>query len=293
MQRILLAGFCLVWTLAPAWGQTLDIQERTQSQLYVIRMQRPDGGFAGAAGEDRSSLRATSAAVRALKYLGGMTPNLEKCRDFVKSCHDKTTGGFADQPGGPPALFTTAVGLMALVELKIPSTPYEAGAIKYLGENAKSFEDIRIAVAGLEAIGKKAPQGEAWLKQIVEMRNPDGTFGKGDGAARDTGSAAVAVLRLGGKVEDREAVLKVLTAGQRPGGGYGKAGVEAGDLETSYRVMRAYHMLKVQPLEARKLREFVGKCRNADGGYGLSPGQKSSVGTTYFASILLHWLDEK
>lgn len=64
--------------------------------------------------------------------------------------------------------------------------------------------------------------------------------------------------------------------------------VVAGNLETSYRVMRAYHLLKVQPLETRKLREFVGKCRNSDGGYGLSPGQKSSVGATYFASIILH-----
>jgi len=293
MQRILLAGCCLVWAVAPALGQSLDIQERVQSQLYLLRLQRPDGGFVGASGEDKSSLRATSAAVRALKYLGGMNPILEKSREFVKSCHDKNTGGFADQPGGQPALFTTAVGLMALVELKIPSEPYEAGAIKYLGANAKSFEDIRIAVAGLEAIGKKAPQNDTWMKQVVEMRNPDGTFGKGDGAARDTGGAVVAVLRMGGKVEDREAVLKMLTAGYRPGGGYGKAGVEAGDLETSYRVMRAYHMLKTQPLEARKVREFVGKCRNSDGGYGLSPGQKSSVGATYFASIILHWLDEK
>jgi prenyltransferase beta subunit len=293
MQRILLAGCCLVLAVCPVLAQTPDIQARVESQLYLTRLQQPDGGFVSAAGEDKSSLRATSAAVRAIKYLGGKTPNADRCREFIKSCHDKNTGGFADQPGGQPNVATTAVGLMALVELKIPTEPYEAKAIKYLGMNSKSFEDIRIAVAGLEAVGKQAQENDTWMKQVVAMRNPDGTFGKGDAAARDTGGAVVAMLRMGAKAEDREAILKVLTAGQRPGGGYGKAGVETGDLETSYRVMRAYHMLKTQPLEARSVRAFVARCRNADGGYGVSPGQKSSVSATYFAAIILHWMDEK
>jgi hypothetical protein len=52
-------------------------------------------------------------------------------------------------------------------------------------------------------------------------------------------------------------------------------------------------MLKTQPADPDRLRAFIGKCRNADGGYGVAPGQLSSAGGTYFAAIILHWLDEK
>jgi hypothetical protein len=100
----------------------------------------------------------------------------------------------------------------------------------------------------------------------------------------------VAVLRLGSKI-DRDAVLKAVNAGQHADGGFGKDDA-ASDLETSYRVMRLYWMLKEKPDEA-KLRGFVAKCRNADSGYGVAPGQPSGIGGTYFAGIILHWLDEK
>ncbi|MGO9416384.1 MAG: prenyltransferase/squalene oxidase repeat-containing protein [Syntrophobacteraceae bacterium] len=50
--------------------------------------------------------------------------------------------------------------------------------------------------------------------------------------------------------------------------------------------------MKEKP-DAAKLRAFVAKCRNADGGYGVMPGQKSTGSGTYFAAIILHWLDEK
>ena len=58
-----------------------------------MKSSQSGAGFAGAAGESKSSLRATSAAVRALKYFGGKTPNVDKCRAFVTACHDKASGG--------------------------------------------------------------------------------------------------------------------------------------------------------------------------------------------------------
>jgi hypothetical protein len=290
MKHTMLAGMGLLFALA----MPVQAEEQNKSTIaYLQKLQNKDGGFRPAADKDKSSLRATSSALRALKYFGGEVPDRSSAGDFVKSCFDKTSGGFADMPGGKVEIAVTAIGLMAVVELKLPTEPYEAAVIKYLGDNVKTFEDIRIAVAGLEAVGKKAPQNETWLEQVLKMRNAGGTYGKGDGAARDTGGAAVAVLRMGGKVENGDEVLKVLNAGQRKSGGFGKAGTEDADLETSYRVMRCYHMLKAKPEGAAKLREFVGKCRNEDGGYGIMPGQASAVGSTYFAAIILHWLGEK
>jgi hypothetical protein len=124
------------------------------------------------------------------------------------------------------------------------------------------------------------------------MRNPDGIYGKGAGQARATGGAVAAVLRLGGKVEHPDNVIKALKAGQRPDGGFGKEGTNRSDLETSYRVARTFHMLKATP-DAGRLRQFIASCRNSDGGYGVMPGQPSTTSGTYYAAIILHWLDEK
>jgi hypothetical protein len=275
----------------PAWAQSPDQKKATIA--YLQKLQQKDGGFAPAASDKpASSLRATPSALRALKYFGGEPADANASAEFVKSCFDKETGGFGDVPGGKPDVSLTAVGAMAVVELKLATEPYEAAASKYLGENAKSFEEIRIAVAGFEALGKQPTQAEAWLKSIMGTRNDAGIWGKGAGAARDTGGAAVAVLRLGGKV-DADAVLRVLAEGQRADGGFGKADAEASDLETSYRVLRAFHMLKAPPADAGRLREFIASCRNDDGGYGPAKGQPSSASGTYFAATILHWLDEK
>jgi prenyltransferase beta subunit len=289
VKRTVLTGLCLLLLVPVIWGQSAPQKQATIA--YVRKLQGDDGGFRLAADAKQPSVRATSSALRALKYFGGQPRDRSTCANFVKSCFDKESGGFADRPGGKPDVASTAIGMMAVVELKLPTEPYADAVVKYLGEHVRTFEDIRIAAAGLEAIHRRPPQAEAWLEQIFRMRNPDGTYGKGDALARDTGGAVAAVLRLGGKVEDREAVLKALDAGQRKDGAFGKGGTEHSDLETTYRVMRTFVMLKAKPHNAVGVREFVARCRNEDGGYGVAPGQPSSVSGTYFASIILHWLE--
>jgi prenyltransferase beta subunit len=273
-------------------------EEKKASIAFLRKLQAEDGGFLPApAGTAKtpasSSLRATSSALRALKYFGGSPRDAAACTRFVESCFDKTTGGFKDSPGAKPDVFTTAVGIMAVVELKLPAERYSDAVIKYLGTNSQDFEEIRIAAAGLESIQKRAPRADAWLAQITKLRNPDGTFGKGKGQARATGGSLVTVLRLGGKLDQEKTMLNTLKAGQRSDGGFGKEDAEGSDLETSYRVMRAFVMLKQQPNDVAALRGFIAKCRHADGGYGVTPGQPSTVSGTYFASIVLHWLGDK
>jgi hypothetical protein len=177
--------------------------------------------------------------------------------------------------------------------MKLPVDPYAAAVIKYLDEHSKTFEEIRLTAASFEALGRRPPHADAWLAEVAKLRHADGTYGKDDGIARDTGGAVCAVLRLGGKVAHPDNVLKVLNAGQRRDGGFGKAGAEGSDLETSYRIARAFHMLKTQPQGADRLRAFIARCRNDDSGYGVAPGQPSNASGCYYASIILHWLDEK
>lgn len=291
MKRMMVVLFVAVLGLSAAHGQSADQKKATVA--YLQKLQTAEGGFrpSAAAEVTKPSLRATSSGLRALKYFGGEARDRRSAAAFVAGCFDRTSGGFADTPGGKPDVVTTAVGLMAVVELKMAPEPYVGPAVAYLAEHAKNFEEIRIAAAGLEAAHKRPPVADTWLKEVTRMRRTDGGFG--DGSARDSGGAAVVVLRLGGELERRADLLKVIRAGQNADGGFGKTGAKGPDLETTYRVMRCFMMLKEKPKDADALRGFVARCRNGDGGYGVAPGQPSTVSGTYFAGIVLHWLDAR
>jgi prenyltransferase beta subunit len=298
MKRVSLAVLCLLISLVPARGQTVE-QQKEATIAYLRGLQTEEGGFVAARMPSPSkepnppSLRASTLALRALKYLGAEASDPRGCARFVERCFDRASGGFADRPGGKPDVISTAIALIALVDLKRPLDKYREPAIKYLGVHAKTFEEIRMAAAGAEAAGTRPTQVSAWLEQIAKMRNSDGTYGKDDGQARDTASAVVAVLRLGGTVAVRDATLQALNAGQRTDGGFGQAGARTSDLETTYRVMRAFVMLRARPASVKDLQDFLSSCRNADGGYGIVPGQPSSAAGTYFDTIIEYWLAEK
>jgi prenyltransferase beta subunit len=295
LRRSTLLLVSLAAIASPVRGQTAD--EKKATIAYLRGLQTADGGFLSAALDPkldrapRSSLRATSSAIRALKYFGGEPSDKDACAKFVASCFDKEIGGFADLVGGKPDVTTTAVGLMAVVELKMPLDAYVEPAVKFMTSHTMGFDDIRIAAAGLEAVGKRPKIVEDWLTQVAKMANQDGTFGRGDGQARETGGAAVAQLRLSGDLANKANVLKTLKAGQRQDGAFGKDGTDKSDLESSYRIMRAFMMLKEKPADVAALKGFIAQCRNRDGGYGVTPGQPSTVSATYFAAIILHWLE--
>ncbi|MSQ94246.1 MAG: hypothetical protein EXR98_06780 [Gemmataceae bacterium] len=284
----------VIGCLLPALSADAGEPAVKQTIKYVQNLQTATGGFRPFDVKDEAievlpTLRATSAAMRALKYFGGDLPNKDLCAKFVESCYDAESGGFADMPKVKPDVFSTAVGLMATDSKN--HGKYASGAIKYFNANARSFEEIRIAVAGLETIAEKSPKYADWIKEVTKLQNEDGTFGKSPGLARATGGSVVALLRMGAKPADSERVLKVIKDGQRRNGGWGKEdSAIASDLETTYRVMRCFVMLKSRPDNVEGVRSFVAKCRNADGGYAVAPGQPSNISGTYFAAIILHWL---
>jgi prenyltransferase beta subunit len=292
MKRFFLVVIFSAVCVTPALCQTAEQKKATIA--FVQKLQHTGGGFLLGESDNKAtggSLRATTAALRALKYFGGEPKDRPGCIRFVQSCFDEKTGGFGDHPGELPSVNSTSAGLMALVALDQPGDNCKEAALRYLNEKVKTFEDIRIAAAALETVQAKSPQAAVWLEQIARMRNSDGTYGKGDGVARATGGAIVAVLRLGGKAENADKTVQALRAGQRQDGGFGREGSADADLESSYRVMRAFVMLKKKP-SVRDCRGFVELCRNRDGGYAIVPGQPSSVSATYFASTILHWLEE-
>jgi len=296
MNRKLMSLFVLViaCTALPAQSR----EQKAATIKFVQELQTPDGGFAPVPQDSRvdqvprGSLRATSSALRALKYFGGKPKDNAATAKFIQSCYDAKAGAFADQPGGKPDVFSTAVGLMAVVEAGLPVQDYAEKSIAYMAGNAKEFEDIRIAAAGFETAGSLPDVAKKWRNEIHGRANADGTFGRGATLARSTGGSIVTILRLGGKADDAARIIATLNAAKNADGAWGKDDSGESDLETSYRVMRCFHMLKAQPKDSDRLRAFIAKCRNDDAGYGVKPGQASNVGGVYFAAIVLHWLGD-
>src|SRR5258707_12783783 len=107
----LIVGLMFVPVLA---AQTPEQKKATIK--YLQELQCPDGGFHPQAVDPRldqqpkGSLRATSSALRALKYFGGDAKNKTAAVKFVMSCNDPQVGAFAESPNGKPDVFTTAIG---------------------------------------------------------------------------------------------------------------------------------------------------------------------------------------
>ena len=270
--------------IAPARGQTPA--EFAQTAAYAAALQNKDGGFGAKVGE-LSSLGATNSGLRVLKHVGGSVPDILGCIKYVKSCRD-AGGGFAPVPGGKPDVVITAIGLMAAAELKIADPAMIKEAADYLGKNAKGFEEVRMAIAGLEAVHGTSPDFAKWNELLQGMRKPDGTWGEGPGQAFATGGAGAAVLRMGLKLDKRDAAIAAMKAGQRPEGGWSK---DAGppDLGATYRIMRALYMLHERP-DIDRLLTFVARCRQSDGSYASKPGGAGDLGGTYTATIVIYWV---
>lgn len=283
------------------FAQTKEIQnmiaDRLASVQFVLSLEDPRGGFRPKASDPKkeqhipATLGATSAAVRALKYLGAKVPNPEKHAAFVLTCFDPQSGGFAEIPRGTETVYTTSVGVMAAVELGIPKEKF-AKAMTFIHEKANSFEEARIAAAAVESWGvRDCPFPlDPWFT-LLEKIGSDGTVEGGDDSARLAGATAAMRIRLGKPIENTKPILEVIENGRRDDGAWGRLNADGSDLESTYRVIRGFHMMKTKPKDTARLREFLQKCSNPDGGYGISPGEPSGVGPVYFATIITHWLD--
>lgn len=285
----LLSGLFGLLIVSVVTGQTPAEQAGTIA--YLKGLVQPDGSIAVRGGEPAmASLRSTSAGVRAIKYFGAELPDAKKTAAYVLSCYDAETGAFRDTPKGQSDVVVTAIGMMAAAEV-LPDFDY-GPSTKYLLANAKTFEERRLAVAGMEASKQFPKEIDSWLDEVRKTGSSTGTFGGKTLMPRETGSKVAMILRAGKDFppEQRTHIIKALQEAQREDGAYGQGDSKTSDLDTTYRVMRTLHLLKAQPNDVKAMRAFVAKCRNSDGGYGAVPGQSSAVNSTYYAGVILHWL---
>ena len=274
-----------------AWPQTADqIEAATQTCSYIESLRDPATGAYQVTAGGKPNLRAVNGAVKAKRRLGGLVTGVEKLRAFVLACHDPATGGFAEEPGGKVSVPATAVGVITAVEVGVPRETVRK-SLDYLKANAKTWEEVRIAGAAVEAWGVKDCMFDlaAW-EAIADKAGELAVGGPREGGARDVGGVVAFKLRLGREVPARESVTGFLQTGQRADGGWSKPGADESDLESSYRVMRALHLLKARP-EVAAVRQFLASCRKPDGGCSVTPKEPASMSGTYYAAMIESWLN--
>jgi prenyltransferase beta subunit len=274
-------------------GMPPNEKEKQATIQYLRELQIEKGAFRATA-KGNAGLRSTVAAVRALGYFGSDVPRSKAVSDFVLACQDAKTGGFADTPGGQPDPIVTAVALMGLSALKLDDAKRRDRAVAWMVAQARSQEEIRMAAAGLEAAGVKGQRNAQWIAALQKEQNADGTFGKGASLAWETGGKVACLLRLGVTLtpSQKHAIVQALDQSQQRDGGFAAAAGQPSDLPTTYRVLRTYHLLGRKPARSADLYAFLAKCRNADGGYGVAPGQGSSASGCYMVGIILSWLSK-
>ncbi len=265
----------------------LTSAEKKATEAFILSLRDASNGGYRVDANAAPNLRATTGAVRSLGHLAASIPDKITTSMYVGSHFDSKTGAFQEK-GGKPDVTITSIGYMASGTLKIT---LPLGGKDYLHDNAKTFEEVRIGAAGLEALEFKPKWLDEWIKIADAQLNNDGTAGKGDGQARDTASVAAMKLRLGYPVANKSKVIAAILNGQRSDGGWGKAGANASDLESTYRVIRALHLLKQKPKDVKKLNAFLGTCRNTDGGYSVEPRKPSTMSGVYYATAISQWLD--
>ncbi|MGL4419993.1 MAG: prenyltransferase/squalene oxidase repeat-containing protein [Gemmataceae bacterium] len=272
--------------------------EKATTVAFIRSLQDPaTGGFAveaAAPGQKlQPSLRACNGAVKTLKMLGAEVPELAKVRAFVQSCQDPATGHFAE-PAGKPDVTITAIGIMVARELDVPRGTL-VPSIQYLADHAKTFDEVRISGAAIEAFGIAESKLDLtpWT-EIVQKRRQELDLAKTVAIARELGGATAFLQRLNLPVKNPtiettvEALKQSVNAEH---GGWCLPGQTGFDIDTTYRIMRCLHLCKIPHPAPDTLRKTLSGCRNADGGYGVKPGAPSSMSGVYYCTILAAWLN--
>ena len=283
------ALFALLLLPTLAFAQTAEEKKGTIQFIEGLR-DKASGAYKVTA-DGKPSLRACNGAVKSLKALGVKVTEIEKIQKFILSCYDPKTGAFAE-PDGKPDVTITSIGIIVACEVGLAKQEFPR-AMEYVLARHKTFEEMRIAAAAVEAWGSENLNlGE--LRDSIEANREIAT-----GDARVNASELVTWLRLKSAdrykdwvVERLENLGKTLAPNQRTDGGWGKVGEKTSDIESTYRVMRAFKMLDAKPKDIPQLRKFIASHRNKDGGSATKPGEPSSMSGVYYSVIISKWIGE-
>src|SRR5512135_688361 len=120
----------------------LTREERAQTQEFLHRLRRPNGGYSEAPDQD-AALLSTLAVLKALAFLGATPEDPDGIRDFVVQHFEPGSGGFKEAGSERADVFTSAMALIVLHDVGAARelTEYLPGGLQFITSQAVTREE--------------------------------------------------------------------------------------------------------------------------------------------------------
>jgi hypothetical protein len=244
---------------------------------YVLERQNEDGGYTFARWSE-SSAQDTYFAIQILKMLGVQPPRIQSTINFLRRLQhpdgsfDSTKVAYyviesLTELGGTPE--RSADNLI----LQARSSVLRLGSFEVDIEASSELETAYLFLETLRLL-RKPSEAQTLPQLILNLRNPDGSFGKGGYSRMASVYYALASLKLlRYDVNSLDSTLDWIRACENPAGGFARAPKDFDAyliLGEMYYGLKALEVLGQAPLYPYQNLSLIGKFQNGNGGFRRS-----------------------
>ncbi len=262
----------------------LTPENRKKTIEFLHSLQTESGGFADYSGGP-AGLQPTLSVIKALQFFGLSCRNPDAVLSYVKSLYDRSSGAFTDTSAGKPGVFSTALGLLILFNIRADKVfrKYAPMSLGFISSHAKVREEYFMLIGLMEecSLLPAPPSSVAFFRS---MENTEGNFGS---SLLNNAISASAILRSGENLANPGAVKELLISGQHEDGGFAEKNLGP-DMWLSYCAMRTLDLLKSPP-RTGPLAGWISGFLSGSGGFA-TPGNIPSANVTYQALSILNWI---
>jgi hypothetical protein len=244
---------------------------------YVLQRQNEDGGYTFAQWSE-SSAQDTYFAIQILKMLGVKPPRIQSTIKFLRGLQ-QPDGSFDSTKvayyviKSLNELGTTTERSVNEFILRAQSSVLGLGSFEVNIEASSEIETTYLVLEILKLLGETR-ESEMLPRLILNLRNHDGSFGKGGYSSMASVYFAAASLKLlGYDVNSLKSTLDWIRACENPAGGFARSPKDFDAyliLDEIYYGLKALQVLDEVTLYPSKSLKLIGRFQNGNGGFRRS-----------------------
>jgi hypothetical protein len=253
------------------WIQTSSVAP------YILERQNEDGGYTFARWSE-SSAQDTYFAIQMLKMLGVHPPRIQSTIKFLRGLQhpdgsfDSTKVAYYVIESLNELVGTTERGVDDFIQ-QARSSVLRLGSFEVNIEASSEMETAYLFLETLRLL-RKPPESETLPQLILNLRNPDGSFGEGGYSRMASVYYALASLELlGYDLNSLDSTLDWIRGCESPAGGFARSPKDFDAyliLDEMYYGLKALEVLGEAPLYPYQNLSLIGKFQNGNGGFRRS-----------------------
>lgn len=174
----------------------LSAKNLPDAVLAAVSSHYAAGGYKHSPADKEPTISATLMGLRTFRYLGVERENVARQREFLLGRFDEKKAAFVETGKTEPDALANAFALMLMGELRMPEDVHAVSARDYVVAEAKSFDEIYLAMAGLQAMGMHKEIPASWVKTMMDTALDEKS------TAYDKARAVVTCMRTGFNLPD-------------------------------------------------------------------------------------------